>query len=577
MRRSTWVNLVYFVAGAHQLEKVETNFIYAVRLCSVYRGRHKPAFDDLLEKLPRATFARFDSGRQDGPSSCFKGTRVAVIKEIIQWIINPDVERFFWLNGLAGIGKTTIAHTIAKLARSLGILGASFLFSRRGEASLRNPALVFPTIAYQLARFDPEFGQRISAALKADPEAPTAPLKQQRDRLIIEPLSGLPRDWSRVVIIVFDAFDECEAIGAKTILQLLIDAIPFLPFFLKIFITSRPEIHIRSVLSPRNNQVRDLRVAILHNIDADVVKSDIRLYLRARLRNLPAEKGSDLSEDWVTESEIDLLVDAADRLFIYAETALRFLSNAINLRGQLEILLKIITTSHAPSDGKSVFLSLDELYTEILRGLITPENRSEALKLLQEVLGSFILLRDPLPADALERLAGLRKSDAVTTLNSLHSVILPASLFDPCPRIYHPSFPDFLRDPTRCIDTELFIDARQHERHMAIQCLRLINEKLHHGMLGNVDPTLLNSEVDDLETKLRDAFSLEIRYACRHWASHLAASGPENRELLACLVAFASRAMLPWIESMSWLGEMKVAVGCLESAKLYAVRQSLPS
>jgi hypothetical protein len=56
----------------------------------------------------------------------------------------------YWLSGLAGIGKSTIAKTVADRAEGRGMLGASFFFSR-GDEPLRNPQLVFPTLAFQLA------------------------------------------------------------------------------------------------------------------------------------------------------------------------------------------------------------------------------------------------------------------------------------------------------------------------------------------------------------------------------------------------------------------------------------------
>lgn len=260
-----------------------------MRLWEVSRKVDNILTNEYLESLPRAKYASFDYERPDKPSGCFQGTRTAIIKLITDWITgtDPTAPRFFWLNGIAGIGKTTVACTIAGHMQNLGLLGGHFCFSRRGEAQLRNPALVLPTIAYQLARFDPEFGRRITAALEADPEAPYASFKQQLDRLIINPLKDLDRDPERVVLIMFDAFDECEARGAKEILQLLVAALPSLPFFLKIFITSRPELHIRSVLIPATG----VRMTALHDIETSVVGSDILLYLQHCLRTLGEERG----------------------------------------------------------------------------------------------------------------------------------------------------------------------------------------------------------------------------------------------------------------------------------------------
>lgn len=153
----------------------------AVRLCEVLEKVRSIATNQAFHSLPRAKYAGFDSERPDKPSSCFEGTRAGILGDIAEWIKKPDpsVERIFWLNGIAGVGKSTVARTVAQLAQEAGVLGGQFFFSRKSEAELRDPVLVFTTIAYQLARFDPEFGQRIVAALETDPDAPFSSLKNQ--------------------------------------------------------------------------------------------------------------------------------------------------------------------------------------------------------------------------------------------------------------------------------------------------------------------------------------------------------------------------------------------------------------
>ena len=55
----------------------------------------------------------------------------------------------YWLNGLAGTGKSTIAQTIAERLFAEGQLGASFFCSRDFE-DRSNLDLIFPTLAAQL-------------------------------------------------------------------------------------------------------------------------------------------------------------------------------------------------------------------------------------------------------------------------------------------------------------------------------------------------------------------------------------------------------------------------------------------
>lgn len=263
----------WFSTQTDRARQVTSRLSEAVHLFEVREKVQAVLTNQFLESLPRAKYAGYDCERPDRPTNCLEGTRVALLDTLTEWLtdLRAEVARLFWLKGIAGVGKTTVARTIAEVARIEGLLGGHFFFNRRGEAELRNPALFFPTIAYQLARFDSEFCQRITASLEADPEAPYATLRQQLDRLIIKPLSGIQRDPERIVMLVFDAFDECEARGAKEILQLLVAAIPALPFLLKILITSRPEPHIHSALDSPTS----VHVATLHDIESSIVKNDI--------------------------------------------------------------------------------------------------------------------------------------------------------------------------------------------------------------------------------------------------------------------------------------------------------------
>jgi chloramphenicol 3-O-phosphotransferase len=61
-----------------------------------------------------------------------------------------DSRHVFWLNGLAGTGKSTIARTIARICADHKRLGASFFFSLGGGA-LASARHFVTTVAVQLA------------------------------------------------------------------------------------------------------------------------------------------------------------------------------------------------------------------------------------------------------------------------------------------------------------------------------------------------------------------------------------------------------------------------------------------
>ncbi|KAG8929355.1 hypothetical protein FRC02_005701 [Tulasnella sp. 418] len=116
---------------------------------------------------PRADNAKYDSHSQTSLSFCLQNTRVALLNEIFNWVNDPEGRPMFWLNGMAGTGKSTIARTVAKGLDDRGLLGASFFFSR-DEEDRQCTVRLFPTIAYQLARSVPPLREHIVAVANPD-------------------------------------------------------------------------------------------------------------------------------------------------------------------------------------------------------------------------------------------------------------------------------------------------------------------------------------------------------------------------------------------------------------------------
>ena len=80
-----------------------------------------------------------------------EGTRTRVLSGILAWARDPHTKPIFWLSGIAGTGKSTIAQTVAQYCRESGILGATFFFSR-GDSDRTDPSRVFTSIAFQLSK-----------------------------------------------------------------------------------------------------------------------------------------------------------------------------------------------------------------------------------------------------------------------------------------------------------------------------------------------------------------------------------------------------------------------------------------
>ena len=116
---------------------------------------------------------------------CFGNTRAKVLEYIREWIKGEHSQRIFWLNGMAGTGKTTIARTIVAQVQDTWV--ASFFFSRH-EAETTKSHLVFPTLAYQLASQHSEIMPIIAEIIRQPENIEYAahPLEKQFTTLIIE-------------------------------------------------------------------------------------------------------------------------------------------------------------------------------------------------------------------------------------------------------------------------------------------------------------------------------------------------------------------------------------------------------
>jgi hypothetical protein len=114
---------------------------------------------------------------------CMKGTRRDVLLQLESWLNDEQDKRVFWLNGLAGTGKSTIAQTFAEMTFAQGMLGASFFCSRSYE-DRSNLQMIFPSLAFQLARRYPRFREELLHALTASPDVGRETLCSQMEKLI---------------------------------------------------------------------------------------------------------------------------------------------------------------------------------------------------------------------------------------------------------------------------------------------------------------------------------------------------------------------------------------------------------
>jgi len=494
--------------------------------------------------------AGYGSGNRQG---CLKGTRADVLLQLERWLKDERDHRVFWLNGLAGTGKSTIAQTFAEIGFADGKLGASFFCSRDFE-DRSNLQAIFPTLAFQLAYRYLPFRERLLRVLRSNPGVGRESLCSQMEKIIVGPLEA-----SRIrTLIIIDALDECKdeepASAILSVLSRYVDEIPNIKFF----ITGRPEPRIRSGF--RLKSLRPVtEVLRLHDVERSSVDKDIKLFFRTQLANIARTRSDcDFAQDWPNPSEINILCDKAAGFFIYASTVVKFVG--FKNRTPTEQLDQIISLPQSiVHEGQP---GIDLLYTQVLEQAVDEvgTNAGEIHSRLRTVVGAVLLVFNPLPMTALSDL--LKMTNISTTLRSLHSVLLvPDSTEDPV-KAFHKSFPDFLMDPVRCKDVQFFVEPAAHHTDILLSCLRLMGERLKRNIC-NLDDDAVLSEVGDLPIHKKNYIGEALEYACKFWSKHLLRI-PRNSshvaEVQEAIEKFFTTQFLYWIEVLALMGNLDVGV-----------------
>lgn len=511
----------------------------------------------IQEKLPRAKAGYDDhiSGVSDR-TSCFKGTREQLLTDIKAWIHDPNRDNpIYVLYGIAGIGKTTLAQTVAEYAASLKLLGASFFFSG-AEDNCKSGGLFFPTLAFQLALHDAHIGAHIATTLRAKPNIWDKTLALQIQHLVVEPIRNAGAQTP--LILVVDALDECLPLDAKSILNLLAQNIQSMPN-VKIFLTARPESYIETLLKAKGN----FQPFYLHEIEPSIAKHDIKLFLEHALSKEEIVRVRQYNDWEPTREELKSLAEYCGILFIMASTAVKYISTAYQPALQMRNLLDGLYAK-----GKeSVIPEIDRMYLTILKSSVPEGNAASYFQNFQTVVGAIIVLENPLGLPSLANFLGMTELEVQRTLEHLHSILAPVST-NQTPQLYHKSFSDFVTSNKHCRDIQFYIIPHIHHANAVQFCFDLMDKALHFNMydLQGLQRYMTNAEI--VEKRLSRGISDELRYACMYWAVHLSKAGDiKSEELIKSLHEFAFTHLLHWIEVLSLIGKLEIAYFSLNNAK----------
>jgi hypothetical protein len=504
---------------------------------------------------------------------CMEGTRQWIHDQIHIWLNDFQASNILWLGGSPGAGKSTIASTLVSQLTEMGRLGSSFFF-KRGDVTLSDPAVVWRTVAFDLAQVHPVFAEKLVANLqerkvdlsRADIESHYKytiedPLMEIWNRYteqevdhVIEDVEGerpckrrkpnnVQEGWAlQYPVVVFDALDECGSDGSQSVQRrILMNTITrwsrLHPCF-KLFMTSRDQ-----YITPSFRQVCyhiPLETGDLTSHESNI---DIYRFFECRFAEIASNYPS--LQSWPGSSIIKQLTDRAAGLFVWADTVMRYLE-----QGLPKMRLKHILKGSIHGEGDAV----DQLYQQILRLSFIG---AEVLDVYRRTVGAIVLARRPLRRVDLIHFLGQPEDESSIdfVLNKLSSVI---SIHNVNGQIYtsHLSFCEFVCDPRRC-DQTYVIDRTIHSRIMTLACLRIMNSGLRFNIC-NIETSYLRNEDLDLDKRIKESIPPRLSYACNFWTEHLQATSSDI-ELRYAVKDFLHIRLLYWLEVLSLMRNIKTA------------------
>ena len=490
---------------------------------------------------------------------CMEGTRRYLLDQITDWVKNTSGQQgahqsnIYWIYGLPGIGKTSLAHSICASLHDRGQLAGAF-FCRRDDPNLSEPGNILPTLIHKLARVFPPFRSIVAERLRSDPNLTPESMKEA---LFLDFIQSLPRHPKHTLVFVVDAFDECGSTRSRpSILKVLIDATAKAPW-LKIIVTSRPEIDIQrffNALTPPMQLCYDLATDQEAN-------ADLRTFSRSQFALVASDWH--LPTSWPEESDFDQVISRADGLFIFVKTLILALERCDDPKESLKAIL------HG-STGIGLE-SLYGLYSSILKAHIVHNNAD-----FRRMIGVLLTTAPnrPLCEETIAELAGVKLYLVKKWVDALSSLLYRDEEVNGVIRVRHLSISDFFVS-----HWDYRVNLEEVNVHLGIACFKTMADQLRFNICSLEDSRLTNAGVKDLPSRIKQNISDPLQYSCIYWSNHLCFTldNRDQRVLGSLKQFFEGLNTLFWIEVLSIMGMVPIGAPSLRRVISWVRVSSAPA
>ncbi|CCA69054.2 hypothetical protein PIIN_02913, partial [Serendipita indica DSM 11827] len=490
-------------------------------------------------QLPSVAFA---------PSSvhkaCLPGTRRAVLETISHWAENDTPNKpIFWLCDIAGAGKSTVAMSAMESWQKQGVLGGRFFFSMSSNDASTTEKLC-STIARDLVQYIPELAPHVSRAVTQNPSIMRGSLDEQFQTLVTGPL----QHRQGRVILVIDAVDECtSASQRKQLLETLSTAVQGCKN-LRIFMTSRPDPVIETVLGSLSikSKLEDRLHSVRHRDNID----DVAIYVGQTLDGV-------LSKD-----KIQRLVEKANGLFIWASTACRMLTDEATLNSPDSLYDRLISLDQRGA--------IDKVYD-----LIFERIDEESHPVLCQMLALLLVAFEPLTFDDMEHL--VKHTRVPGTVKGLLKNLGSVLSTEPGTNLIHFRHLTLVEYLQRCSNfpaggshKRISLDVINAHGQAASWCLQHLKSRTD-GLKFNIcqleSSFYLNKQIPDLDIRISKFIPRRLQYASSHWLFHVLGMDDKKPCPLEDDVGYILRSpqVLYWMEVLSFTRSVPRAIDGLRA------------
>ena len=330
------------------------------------------------------------------------GTRQWFFDKLSTWYSDEE-SKVMILTAGPGIGKSVLAAKVCELYKQSGQLAGCHFCDYR-KTNLAKPSNILQSLASQMCDNVVGFREKLTEILQREHSRDS--LSDANFLLLHEPLHSLDR--CEPMLIVLDALDESSTGEKSEFLELISDEFLELPKWIKILITSRPELPVRKKL--------ELFKPLEIRADSDWQTEDVEYFIRESLPN-------------ISKDIISRLIGKCNGSFLYAYYM-------VNELREMHVEGESIVIDFVPK-GISGFYS--KQFERLRKGL-----QRHQPGIMRSFVNVIAASKAPLPIKILVKCMELSHEDYVirsAIVNDL-SEILP--VYDDSLTVYHKSLTDWL-------------------------------------------------------------------------------------------------------------------------------------